>query len=199
MDPRLFALAGMAAMVGASTGGVITGILLVSEMTHDYRVLMVTIIATTVAYGVRKYFCFPSIYTLKTLRRGHNIPEGVQAGNLSSQQLINIMTRNIITKIKGKRNTKGRGGTSKYIYHIIKENNKVIGYQKAYLGKLSKIKMNFVILNHKANLLDALRHTPDTQSTVFLITDSKDPHQIIGVVTEKDVLKCLKNHAIIMV
>ena len=197
MDPRLFALAGMAAMVGASTGGVITGILLTVEMTHDYRVIMATIIATTVAYAVRKFYCYPNIYTLKILRRGHALPEGIQAGNLSSLKLEYIMTKNIIThSLKIKNNQKN---TSKYSYHIIKEQGEIIGYKKNYLGKLSQLKKNFIILNNNSNLLDALRNIPDRNSVLFFISNNKKPLDIIGVVTEKDMLTFLRQQALMMV
>lgn len=74
----VFALAGMAAVVGAATHAPITAILIVFELTNDYNIIlplmMTTFIAVTVASKVDK----ESIYTRKLVRRGVDLREGVE-------------------------------------------------------------------------------------------------------------------------
>ena len=48
------AIVGMAAMVGAGTGGVMTAIVMVFEMTRDYEIIVPVIVAVAVAAGVRR-------------------------------------------------------------------------------------------------------------------------------------------------
>lgn len=75
-SPGAYAVVGMGAMVAASTHAPITAILMIFEMTGDYRVilgLMIScILATVVAQRLRK----ESIYTIKLLRRGVDLMAG---------------------------------------------------------------------------------------------------------------------------
>jgi chloride channel protein, CIC family len=70
-----FAIIGMAAIVGGSTGAAMTGILMIFEMTHDYSVTVPAIISVAAAIGVRRILSRENIYSAKLARRGHNIPK----------------------------------------------------------------------------------------------------------------------------
>ena len=75
-SPGAYALVGMGAVVGAATHAPITAILIIFELTSDYKIilpLMVTCItATLLATQLQR----ASIYTLKLLRRGVDIQRG---------------------------------------------------------------------------------------------------------------------------
>jgi CIC family chloride channel protein len=47
------------------------------EMTRDYHVILPLIGSLAIANAVRNYFCPPTVYTLKLLRRGHSVPDGL--------------------------------------------------------------------------------------------------------------------------
>jgi CIC family chloride channel protein len=68
------AIVGMAAMVGASTGGVMTAIIMIFEMTRDYALIVPVIVAVAVAAGVRRTLIGETIYTIKLRHRGNRIP-----------------------------------------------------------------------------------------------------------------------------
>ena len=55
------AIVGMAAMVGAGTGGVMTAIVMIFEMTRDYVIIVPVIVAVAVAAGVRRALGFPAL------------------------------------------------------------------------------------------------------------------------------------------
>ena len=57
-------------------------IVMIFEMTLDYRVIIPMTITVALSYGIRKVLCPESIYTLKLARRGHHIPSALHA-NLS--------------------------------------------------------------------------------------------------------------------
>jgi chloride channel protein, CIC family len=78
LNPPAFALAGMAGVVGGSTGAAMAGIVMTFEMTLDYNVIIPTTIAVAISYGVRKVLSEDSIYTLKLVRRGHRVPGAFQ-------------------------------------------------------------------------------------------------------------------------
>jgi CIC family chloride channel protein len=79
ISPSAFAVAGMAGMVGGSTGAAMAAIVMIFEMTMDYRVIIPMTITVAISYGVRKVVCPESIYTLKLVRRGHYMPDALQA------------------------------------------------------------------------------------------------------------------------
>ena len=87
------AIVGMAAMVGAGTGGVMTAIVMVFEMTRDYAIIVPVIVAVAVAAGVRRALIPETIYTVKLRHRGHRIPKERHANLYLVQQAQDVMER----------------------------------------------------------------------------------------------------------
>ncbi|MCD6249771.1 MAG: chloride channel protein [candidate division Zixibacteria bacterium] len=96
-SPGAYALVGMAAIVAAATHAPITAILIVFELTNDYKIilpLMITcIIATIIATRLQK----ESIYTLKLLRRGLDIHKGRSIDVLQNHKVSDIMRTEFTT------------------------------------------------------------------------------------------------------
>lgn len=92
-NPAIFALAGMAAMVSGSTGAVLTAIAMAFELTRDYNSILPIVIAVALSSGLRKFICYESIYTLKLLRRGIIVPEGLQAAITSANRARDVMEK----------------------------------------------------------------------------------------------------------
>lgn len=92
-DPIQACVAGMAGMVGGSTGASITAITMTFEMTRDYSTILPIIITTVLAHMTRKSISEDSIYTLKLVRRGHVVPEGLQAAMHAAQRVQDVMTQ----------------------------------------------------------------------------------------------------------
>ncbi|MBN1342654.1 MAG: chloride channel protein [Phycisphaerae bacterium] len=65
-----YPLVGMAAVVGASTHAPLTAILIIFELTNDYRVILPVMLAVVGATGIARLLLRDSIYTLKLRRRG---------------------------------------------------------------------------------------------------------------------------------
>ncbi len=70
IDPALYALAGMGAMVAGATGAPITGILLVFEMTHDFALVMPLMLAVVACKTVMRRYERDSLYSGWLRRRG---------------------------------------------------------------------------------------------------------------------------------
>ncbi len=90
------AIVGMAAMVGACTGGVMTAIIMIFEMTRDYAVIVPVIVAVAVAAGIRRALIPETIYTIKLRHRGHRIPKERHVNLYLVQQAKDIMERRFI-------------------------------------------------------------------------------------------------------
>jgi len=79
IDPPAFAVAGMAGVVGGSTGAALAAIVMIFEMTLDYTVIIPMTVTVALSYGLRVVLNRESIYTQKLARRGHDIPAALQA------------------------------------------------------------------------------------------------------------------------
>ncbi len=90
------AIVGMAAMVGAGTGGVMTAIVMVFEMTRDYAIIVPVIVAVAVAAGIRRTLIGETIYTIKLRHRGHRIPKERHINLYLVKQAQSIMERRFI-------------------------------------------------------------------------------------------------------
>ena len=101
------AIVGMAAMVGAGTGGVMTAIVMVFEMTRDYAIIVPVIVAVALAAGVRRALINETIYTVKLRHRGHRIPKERHINLYLVQQAQDIMEKPL-HRCQGRNNTEGR-------------------------------------------------------------------------------------------
>jgi CIC family chloride channel protein len=95
------AIVGMAAMVGAGTGGVMTAIVMVFEMTRDYAIIVPVIVAVALAASVRRALIGETIYTIKLRHRGHRIPKERHINLYLVKQAQDIMERRFIVAKAG--------------------------------------------------------------------------------------------------
>jgi CIC family chloride channel protein len=75
VDRPSLALAGMAGMVGGTTGAALATAVMIFEMTLDYGSIIPMIITVAISYGIRRLISRESFYTAKLARRKHSIPE----------------------------------------------------------------------------------------------------------------------------
>ena len=94
--PEVFAVAGMAGMISGTTGAVLTAITMLFEMTRDYSAILPIVLTVALACVTRTMISPESIYTLKLLRRGHPVPEGLQAAVTAAQHAHNIMNPDFV-------------------------------------------------------------------------------------------------------
>ena len=90
------AIIGMAAVVGAGTGGVMTAIVMVFEMTRDYSIIVPVIVAVALAASVRRALVAETIYTIKLRHRGHHIPKERHTNLYLVRRAQDIMERHFI-------------------------------------------------------------------------------------------------------
>jgi CIC family chloride channel protein len=95
--PAAYALVGMGAVVAGTTHAAITSILIVFEMTGDYRIMLPMMVATVFATLVSHRLSRESIYTLKLARRGIKIRAGKDIDLLSEIKVSDVMDRDFRT------------------------------------------------------------------------------------------------------
>lgn len=85
-----YSLVGMGAVVAGATHAPITAILMIFEMTNDYKIILPLMISTIIATAFTTKVKKESIYTLKLLRKGIDLFEGRD---------INLLRRHNVQKI----------------------------------------------------------------------------------------------------
>lgn len=96
-SPGVYAIVGMAAVVGGATQGVFSAILIVCEMTDQYEIILPIMAATCVASVVTQIVDPESIYYKKLSRRGEHISRGHDLHNLDHVMVRDVMVRTFPT------------------------------------------------------------------------------------------------------
>jgi chloride channel protein, CIC family len=96
-DASLWALVGMASIMGGCMRSPFTGIVFALELTWDVKVLPPLLIASFTAYGFTVLFMKRSILTEKVARRGYHISREYSVDPLERASLGEVMTRNVTT------------------------------------------------------------------------------------------------------
>jgi CIC family chloride channel protein len=91
-----FAMVGMGAMVGGSTGAVMTAVVMIFEMTLSYDIIMPMLVAVAMSVGVRRVMSAESIYSLKLVRRGRAIPQALHANMFLVRRAKEVMDADVL-------------------------------------------------------------------------------------------------------
>jgi len=185
-----FAVAGMAAAVAGSTGALLTAIVMSYEMTRDYNAILPVIITCAVAWAVRKQLVGQSIYTIKLLRRGHVVPEGLQAGTAQARRLSDVMSDRFV------RDDNMEPGTAGMIRIVTAADGAITGVRMAD-GALAPV----VMVEPGAGLSATMRAMRRTGAAAALVFDDPGTAQfstVRGVVSATEIAETLHRDAELM-
>jgi CIC family chloride channel protein len=96
-NPGVYAIVGMGAVVAGTTHGLLSAILIVYEMTGDYRIILPIMIAAGLSSWVARYIDPESIYMKKLARRGETLARGLDMQALEHVRVRDVMIRNFPT------------------------------------------------------------------------------------------------------
>jgi len=89
--PGAYALVGMAGVVAGATHAPMTALLIIFEMTNDYRIILPLMLVVALSATVARKLFAQSIYTVKLYKRGMDIRGGRDINVLKSQKVSEIM------------------------------------------------------------------------------------------------------------
>jgi chloride channel protein, CIC family len=95
--PGAYALVGMAGLVAGTTHAPMTALLIIFEMTNDYRIVLPLMVTVAVASLVARLLFSNSIYTVKLAKRGIDIRSGRDVNVLRAHQVEDILVRDFDT------------------------------------------------------------------------------------------------------
>jgi CIC family chloride channel protein len=92
-----YAIVGMAAVFGAAAQAPLTAILIIFEMTNDYRIILPLMAATVIAATVYRAFNLDSIYTVKLRKRGIIYRGGQDLDIMASTRVAAALTHRMLS------------------------------------------------------------------------------------------------------
>ncbi len=204
-SPGAYSIVGMGAVVSGTTHGPLSAILILFEMTGDYKIILPLMIACIVSSLASGQLLTDSIYTLKLARRGVNIRAGKEVNVLKSIPVADVMNPRVetiseeitlgglaekVSKSKYKSfpvvDREGRltGIVTHYDYRdvVFDENLKDLVVVK----ELATPKVVTVAIDD--NLYDAMEKITSKDFSLLPVVSTHDPGQLVGVLTRRDII-----------
>ncbi|NQW21078.1 MAG: chloride channel protein [Chloroflexi bacterium] len=196
-----YALVGMAAVFAAGARAPATAIIILFEMTRDYKIIVplmtAVVIAVAVAQGLRK----ANIYTIKLLRRGVDI-DGMNRGDLLEDVLVgDVMTRDYptvtstitIAELADKFAASGHHG-----FPVVDSNNDLTGI--ITITDLEKVQRdpsitvdeitthNVIVVYTDQSLKDVLSRFGARDLGRYPVVSRDNPKKLLGVLRRRDII-----------
>jgi chloride channel protein, CIC family len=199
VTPVHFAYAGMAAMIGGTTGALVTAVVMTFEMTRDYSTILPVILTVAIAGAVRQWLSPSTIYTLKLLRRGHVVPQGLQAwmGELRSTD---VLSRDFLLLPEAETTDGGavRQALLKGQVVLLTRDQEVCGAidVASHLDSLDRglppPRTAHVLVEPDHRFHEVLRAMDAAQARIAIVTGlsaSTGKKEVLGVVTEREIAR----------
>ncbi len=203
--PGAYSIVGMGAVVSGTTHGPLSGILILFEMTGDYKIILPLMIACIISNLASRQLYKESIYTLKLSRRGVNIRSGREINILKSIPIKDVMNPHpeTIQENMSLRQLTEKITKSKYnSFPVVAKTGDLNGilsfadYRDAAfdenLWDLVVAKdlatQNVITASLDDNLYDALEKITLKDFSILPIVSSEDPQKLIGILTRRDII-----------
>lgn len=211
--PAAYALVGMGAFVAATTHAPITAILIIFEMTGNYKIILPMMITCILSTIVASSLKTGSIYTIKLLRRGVDLSKGLEQNILKNMKVRQIMEKNVVTVPEGMplvsliSTFKVRNVS--YLHMINKENDLtgIISFRDIR-PLLEEEEVNYLIIAKDVATTNVVTVGEDDNIQVAMslmgnrgisqlpVTGGGDGRKLIGTLREKDVIAAYDNAVI---
>ena len=186
----------MAAAISGSTGAVLTGIVMLTEMTEDHSIVLPLVITCSVAYAVRKAIMDESIYTMKLRARRHSVPQGLHASLLTSERIEDLMTTDFAVVPQGgdvpAAATIAVHSDSVVISGVTRLEDVTLGAAGAASAGRS---VRYVVVSQQATPLAAMAALWEAEAELILVSRNPDARRaadVVGVVTLAALARLLK-------
>ncbi len=204
-SPGAYSIVGMGAVVAGTTHGPLSAILILFEMTGDYKIILPLMIACIISNLASGQFLKDSIYTLKLGRQGVNLRSGKEVNVLKSIPVKDVMNPKPETMpenlslgqvtekiIKSKYNS----------FPIVGEENHLTGilsfmdYRNAAFDENLKdlvvakdlATLDVITVSYDDNLYDALEKITLKDFAVLPVVSPDDPLRLVGILTRSDII-----------
>jgi CIC family chloride channel protein len=201
-----FAMVGMGAMVGSSTGAAMTAVAMIFEMTRDYDIVLPMILAVAVGYGVRRVLSPESIYTAKLARRGHAIPQALHANMFLVRRASDVMDKDFLSVDEGSSfadfllRTEGTRGLrhavitrGRLIVGVLRVNTALRRTVSASAGDVTMgtlAQRNFTVVRSTTMMFDVIARLRRRDAVMAVVVRSRGlprADDVVGVITKEHI------------
>jgi CIC family chloride channel protein len=203
--PGAYSIVGMGAVVSATTHGPLTAILILFEMTGDYKIILPLMITCIISYLASSRLLEESIYTMKLVRRGLDIKAGKEVNVLKSIPVKDVMTTEVeaVAESMSLRKLSDRILRSKYkSFPVINEKGNLTGILsffdyadvlfdenlKDLLVAKDLATSDVIKVSADENLLDAFEKITMNDFSILPVVSPHDSSRLIGVLTRRDII-----------
>lgn len=205
-----YALVGMAAVFAAATHAPITAIIILFEMTGDYKIILPVMMSTVVAVLIAKRINPESIYSLKLFRRGIKLRKVGDIGIVETIPVKDLMTR----KVEKIREDLTLNEFSHFVeksrhsgFPVVNNKDELVGlvtYEEMHSILTMEIPSPRLIIvrdfmrEHPSvvfpdqKVTDVIRMLPGLGVDRLPVVEHNNPKKVIGIITQADVLGIYK-------
>ncbi|MEJ2221078.1 MAG: chloride channel protein [Desulfobacterales bacterium] len=204
-SPGAYSIVGMGAVVSATTHGPLSAMLILFELTGDYKIILPLMLSCIIAAIASGQLLRDSIYTLKLARRGVDIKEGKEVNVLKSMFVKDVMNPNVETIAESLPLEQIAGHISKSKFNsfpVLNARNELIGilsfndYSEAIFDEHLKdlvvardlATTDLVTISMEDNLWTALEKISAKDFAVLPVVSAQDPNKLEGVVSRRDII-----------
>ena len=200
-----YGIVGMGAVVSATTHGPLTAILMLFEMTGNYKIILPLMTTCIVANLVARRLFGESIYTLKMVRKGINVKAGKEVNVLKSIPIRDVMNdkADTVTESMTMGDLADKVFKSKYnSFPVVNDGGELTGvlthtdYRDAMLDENLKnlivvkelASSNVVAVTNEENLYDALEKISLKDFSILPVVDADNPADLKGILSRHDII-----------
>lgn len=201
-----YAVVGMGAVVAATTHGPLQAILIIFEMTGDYKIILPLMVTCIISCLIAGRLCGESIYTFKLIRRGINIKRGKELNILSSMPVKNVMYHTVEMvpqdmPLEEFAEKLPRSRSNNFV--VVNSKEEIAGvltfldyYDKLFNNELKdhmKVKdimtPDVVTVTIEDNLDTALEKIAARDYSILPVVSPDEPRKMLGILTRRDILE----------
>jgi CIC family chloride channel protein len=194
-DAGVCAVAGMAAVVGATSAAVVTAIVMVLEITHGYAALLPIILTVAIAYLVRLWLTPESIYTLKLARRGRTVPHGLQAAVSEPLDAEHVMSRDFEVLEADEAGGRLPVAPGDQRYTVVVEQGRIAGVA---LAPGDRIDRDVRVVAPGTRWPELMRTVKSHGCERLIVATDDRPDAIVGVITAREIARAAREKADLM-
>jgi CIC family chloride channel protein len=198
-----YALVGMAAVFAGAAQAPISAILILFEMTGDYKIILPLMIACVISTLVLKWISKDSIYTMKLTRRGIDILKLKDEDLLERIKVSEAMFKKVIT-VTESTSVRNAGlmlkSTSHRGFPVLDSNarlkgmvthediNKALNSGRGDVDVAEIMTTNLIFCYPDDTLKDVLEKLGERNIGRIPVVEHEDPGQLVGLITRKNII-----------
>ncbi|MFQ5740596.1 MAG: chloride channel protein [Acidobacteriota bacterium] len=200
-----YALVGMAAVFAAAAHAPITAIIILFEMTGDYRIILPLMLSTVISVLLAGRLETESIYTLKLARRGTRLQQGRDIDVMQGVRIAEVMTIDtapVPASMKIGELVHHFQSHQRHAFPVVDQDHSLFGIvslqdltralaggETSALSAGDIATRSTVTVHPDEPMWVALQKLGPRDFSSLPVVDREDPHKLLGVVRRRDIVR----------